>query len=149
MQFKHVIQASAEVVNIAQVHVGDVYKRLEKPTYGDERLVYGKVIDILANADEAALVALEFVPQDYSTSIQAQIRTFSGNTEIVLFPATISEYELALNNAIDSQEKVVMSARADYEAKQRIMDRMLEAMTDHKAEMVTEPVTVLVNEITQ
>lgn len=143
MQVKHVIQASAEVVNVSQVHIGDIYKRIEKPPYGDERLVYGKVIDILANVEDAALVALEFVPQDYSTGIQAAIRTFSGNSEIALFPATIAEYELVLSNAIDAQEKLVMAARADYDAKVRIMDRMLEAMSEAKQELITEKVNVV------
>lgn len=142
MQVKHVVQASAEMVHISEVHIGDIYKRIEKPSYGDERLVFGKVIDILATDEDAALITLEFVPQDYSNGIQAAVRTFSGKTEVVLFPATVSDYEVALNNAIDAQEKVMLAARADYEAKSRMLDRLMEAMSADKQEALTIPVTV-------
>lgn len=132
MQVKTLINPSATIVRVAEVRKNDVYKRIEKPSYGDERLVYGKVLDILASDEEAAMVALEFVPVDYSTGIQAVVRTFKGDTEIALFPASIEEYTLHLDQAIEAQEKTVEAAGRDYEAKQRLLYRLTDALEQEK-----------------
>jgi hypothetical protein len=140
MQVKNIVQASAIVVRVSEVHPGDVYKRIDKPSYGDERLVYGKVMDVLSDGEDAALVTLEFVPVDYSSNIQAVVKTFRGEVDVTLFPATVAEYENALNAAIDAQEKTVMSARADYDSKTRMLDRLLEAMSEDKHEVISSTV---------
>lgn len=132
MQVKTLINPSATIVRVAEVRKNDVYKRIEKPSYGDERLVYGKVLDILASDEEAAMVALEFVPVDYSTGIQAVVRTFKGDTEVALFPASIEEYTLHLDQAIEAQEKTVEAAGRDYEAKQRLLYRLTDALETEK-----------------
>jgi hypothetical protein len=132
MQVKTLINPSATIIRVAEIHPNDIYKRLEKPSYGDERLVYGKVIDVLATDEEAALVALEFVPVDYGSAISAQIRTFKGDTEIALFPATIEEYVMNLDAAITAQERTVEAAGRDYEAKQRMLYRLTDALEQEK-----------------
>lgn len=132
MQVKTLISPSAAIVRVAEVRKNDVYKRIEKPSYGDERLVYGKVIDVLASDEDAALVALEFVPVDYSTGIQACVRTFKGDTEIALFPASVEEYALHLDQAIDAQERTVEAAGREYEAKQRLLHRLCDALEQEK-----------------
>lgn len=137
MQVKTLINPSATIVRVAEVRKNDVYKRIEKPSYGDERLVYGKVLDILASDEEAAMVALEFVPVDYSTGIQAVVRTFKGDTEVALFPASIEEYTLHLDQAIEAQEKTVEAAGRDYEAKQRLLYRLTDALEQEKRPIMT------------
>lgn len=132
MQVKTLINPSATIVRVAEVRKNDVYKRIEKPSYGDERLVYGKVIDILASDEEAAMVALEFVPVDYSTGIQAVVRTFKGDTEIALFPATVDEYVLHLHAAVDAQERTVEAAQRDFETKERLLQRLTDALIAEK-----------------
>lgn len=141
MQVKTLIQPSAAIVRVTEVAPGNVYKRLDKPSYGDERLVFGVVTDVMNNGEQAVIVALEFVPVGYSTTFTATIRTFNGDGEVALFPATPDEFKVALREAADVQYRAVSAAQADADTKKAVLDRMTAALTSTLIAAPREAVT--------
>jgi len=124
MKVQTIIRPSAEVVQINEVTIGAVYKRLDTPSYGEPRLLFGVVTDILHNGEEAALVAIEFVPPAYGGSIEPVIRTFKGDSEVAIYPAAPEEFSLAMQQAIEKQEAAVNEARKTLAAKQSVLALM-------------------------
>lgn len=125
MKMSTVIRPSAEVIQISEVTVGAVYKRLDTPSYGDPRLLFGVVTDILHNGEAAALVAIEFVPPQYGgSSVEPTIRTFQGDTEVAMYPASPEEFSLAMQQAITKQEQAVAEVRKTLASKQGVLDLM-------------------------
>jgi hypothetical protein len=101
-----------------------VYKRLDTPSYGEPRLLFGVVTDILHNGEEAALVAIEFVPPSYGGSIEPVIKTFKGDTDVSIYPAQPEEFSLAMQQAIEKQEAAVKDAAKTLASKRGVLDLM-------------------------
>jgi len=126
MEVRNLIKPNAVLVQITEIGRGDVYKRLEKPSYGEPKVVFGSVIDVLNNGEESTLVALEFTPESYGPTINATVKVFNGQMEVTLFPCTIEEYKESLDLAIASQNKAVGLAEADYQAKLTVLNSMID-----------------------
>lgn len=128
MEVRNLIKPNAVMVQITEIGVGDIYKRLEKPSYGEPKIMFGSVIDVLNNGEEATLVALEFIPETYGSVVNATVKVFNGQMEVALFPATVDEYRDALADAIVNQTRAVNTAEQDFTAKRSVLDRMQEQM---------------------
>jgi hypothetical protein len=124
MKISTVLRPSAEVVQITEVTVGAVYKRLDTPSYGEPRLLFGVVTDIMHNGEESALVAIEFVPPTYGGSMEPTIRTFKGDAEVAIYPAQPEEFSLAMQQSIEKQEQSIAEVRKTLAAKQSVLDLM-------------------------
>jgi hypothetical protein len=124
MKISTVIRPSAEVIQINEVTVGAVYKRLDTPSFGEPRLVFGVVTDIMHNGESAALVAIEFIPPAYSGSMEPTLRTFQGDAEVAIYPAQPEEFSLAMQQAIEKQERAIEEVRKNLAAKQSVLDMM-------------------------
>lgn len=124
MKISTVIRPSAEIIQINEVTVGAVYKRLDTPSYGEPRLLFGVVTDIMHNGEDAALVAIEFVPPSYGGSMEPTIRTFKGDAEVAIYPAQPEEFSLAMAQAIEKQEQAIADVRKALAAKQGVLDLM-------------------------
>jgi len=112
----NLVRASAEVVTILTLRKGDVYRRLYKPAYAPERMVYGVVQSIDHNGTNAAITALEFGPDT------APERAVFGTTmELNLFATTVEEAQQAFRSI---EEK----AEASIKSKQRELDREMETL---------------------
>jgi hypothetical protein len=142
MKMNTVIRPSAEVIQITEVTVGAVYKRLDTPSYGEPRLLFGVVTDILHNGEEAALVAIEFVPPTYGGSIEPTIRTFKGDADVAIYPAQPEEFSLAMQQAIEKQEAVVSEARKSLAAKQGVLDLMERTLLSPMVQAATAVVAI-------
>lgn len=129
MQVNTLIKPSAQIIRIAEVSKGDVYKRMHTPSYGTQGIVYGVVMDVLHNGEEAILTGLEFSPVEYGNDIAPTVRTFKGDTEVSLFPATVEEYRHALTEAIKVQQRSVDIVEKDWQAKHRVLKTMQTQLT--------------------
>lgn len=124
MQINSVIRPSAQIIRVAEVSAGDVYKRLHTPTYGTQSIVYGVVMDVLHNGDEAVLIGLEFTPVEYAVDIAPVVRTFKSADEVALFPATVEEYRIALTEAIKVQQRSVDAKEKEWQTQLRVLNTM-------------------------
>lgn len=141
MKVNTLIKPSAQIIRIAEVSTGDVYKRMHTPTYGTQGIVYGVVIDVLHNGEEAILTGLEFSPVEYGNDIAPTVRTFKGDTEVTLFPASVMEYRHALTEAIKIQQKAVDTQEREWQAKLRVLNVMQEQMVSDLTPPVLETVS--------
>lgn len=137
MQVSQIIKPSAVAVRITEVVAGSVYKRLDKPSYGEPRLVFGVVTDVLHDGESAAITAVEFT-QDYAGGdVTPKIKAFGGDTDVAFFPATPEEFQVAMAEAITSQTRTVEAAERDLRQKQAVLDRLTRAAD----EGITAPAT--------
>lgn len=112
MQVQTIIQPSANIVRITSVEVGSVYKRLDKPTYGEARMLFGIVTDVMTDGEESALIAIEFVPPTYiSGSVEPTLKTFKGDSEVSIYPAQPEEFRVAMEQAMEQQQRSIADAR--------------------------------------
>lgn len=102
MQTKSVLQASANVIRVVNLKVGDVYKRIDS-RYSDKELRYGIVQGIYNDGESTHFEALEY-KKDWS-DIQADYKIFSGEDDLALYPTTVEEIKEHFSSAIQSLEK--------------------------------------------
>ena len=91
MQTKSIVQASANVIRIVSLQKGDIYKRYESSSFGDDKVTFGIVRDVVNNGDNTFIEATEF-EVSYS-EMKAKTKIFSGEKDISIFPASIEEIE--------------------------------------------------------
>ena len=91
MQTKSIVQASANVIRIVNLKQGDIYKRYEESSYGDDKVHYGIVNSINNNGDNTFIEATEF-KVSYS-KMEATMRIFSGKKDIAIFPASVDDLQ--------------------------------------------------------
>jgi hypothetical protein len=124
MQVNSLVKASAQVIRITEVTEGDIYKRYDKPSYGEARMLFGVVTDVLHNGEDAAIVSVEFVPEGYGTAYEPRIKTFGADAEVMLFPASLDEFQVGMGEAITAQQRVVEAAERDAANKRSVLERM-------------------------
>lgn len=107
MQTKTLIQASANVVHITRLSKGDVVKLIEESSYSSAEVFYGVVIDLLNNGDKTYVQIMRY-KKSYS-SIDCDIKTYSGDKDCLIFPASVEEVEEHLKDVIGSIERDVQS----------------------------------------
>lgn len=141
MHVSQIIKPSALSIRVTEVTEGSVYKRLDKPSYGDERMVFGVVTDVLHDGENAAIVAIEFSQGWSGGDITPRIKTFSKDTEVLLFPATPDEFAIGMAEALAQQRTTVETAERDLAAKKAVFDRMVlvsqTAITAPRTEAIT------------
>lgn len=104
MQTKNLIQASANVVKITRLNIGDTVKLVED-TYSSPEIYYGVVIDLLNNGEKSFVQILRY-KKSYNT-IDCEIKTYAGDKDCTIFPATVDDIKDHLKDSIDRIEKDV------------------------------------------
>lgn len=141
MQVSNLVRPSALAVRVTEVAEGSVYKRIDKPAYGEQRLVFGVVTDVLHDGQEAAIIAVEFTQGAYANDYAPRVKTFSGDTEMLLYPATPEEFQAGMAEAIESQQRTVEAAERDLASKRSILTQMQAAAARPVAPATTESIT--------
>lgn len=119
MQTANFITASAEITSITKLKKGDVYKRLEEPSYGDDTIVHGIVLDVLYNGTDAAIQTMEF-KGNYS-QITTTFKVFAGGKDIKIFPSTQEEVQSYLKDCVQSIESDITKKKKEVtEAEDRL-----------------------------
>lgn len=116
MQTKTLIQAAANVVKITSLARGDVVKIVEDNSY-DTNIYFGVVIDLLNSGDKSFIQIMRY-KKSYR-AIDCDIKTYNGEKDMSLFPATVDEVKEHLAD-------VIKDIRKDIEAKEKeISDKRL------------------------
>ncbi|MBL3699272.1 hypothetical protein [Leucobacter luti] len=121
MQTKNLIQASATITRVAELKVGDVYKRLEESSYSGAKLKFGVVTGTLHNGDDAAITALEY-EEAYSDGMNVELKVFGTSDDLKIFPSTREEFETHVAGLIGSTQRAVRDAEKKLEKAKQTRD---------------------------
>lgn len=117
MQTTQIVQASAEVVTIARLTPGDVYKRVETDYAGQATLRFGIVESVMNNGTDSAVSAVEFKPEYSGVTVASKV--IAAGADIAIYPATPAEVEnhleevrKALQTAVESAQRALTEAQA-------------------------------------
>lgn len=136
MQVRTLVEAGATIHRITEVKPGDIYKRLDKPSYGDARIVFGQILDVLNDGVSIAISAVEFYPSAWGSSFDPTIKAFAPDTDVSIYPATEEEWRTGLAEAIKKQSQAVDTVQRDLNSKQAVLD-MLGHVAEHGVEQPT------------
>lgn len=122
MDTKTLVQATANVVRIINLKVGDVYKRVHKPYAGAKsELRFGVVTSIMHNGESAAITSIE-VEVSYSAVTMHQ-KLFDTDTEVDIFEADPSEVREHFAKAEEAARKRIKDQiQAVSQAEQQLAD---------------------------
>lgn len=116
MQTKNLVQTSANVIRIVNLKVGDIYKRYEDSSYSSG-LYYGLVKDIKNNGEQTFIEAIEY-KKSYS-SISADLKIYSGEKDLAIFPATLDEIQEEFSSVVSSLEKEIKQNEEEISKKKK------------------------------
>ena len=131
-RIKTIVRPEVEVINITSLEVGSVYKRVVKKSYSDDvELVLGRVTDILSSTESTVMTAIEF-DSAYST-VDPKIRVFSGDSDLLLHPATDEEVGMLVGELYDKALTAIEKAESDLITKKKVAEQLKSIMSDIKA----------------
>lgn len=104
MQAKNLIQASANVIRITNLSIGDVIKMVDVD-YSSPEIYFGVVIDLLNDGNNSFVQIMRY-KKSY-LAIDCDIKTYEGNKDINIFPTTVEEVKEHLSETIKMFERDV------------------------------------------
>jgi hypothetical protein len=110
VETKSLIQATANVVRVTSLKVGDVFKLVDE-TYSSVRVLFGVVLDLLNSGTKSFVQVLQY--ENSYGDIKPEIKVYAGDKDINLFPATVDEVRKYMGEAIASQAKKIEDKRAE------------------------------------
>jgi hypothetical protein len=116
MQTKNIIQSNVNVIRITNLKIGDLYKRYEENTY-DNSVYYG-IVRSINNSGEKTFIEVVEYKKTYAT-ISADFKVFSGEKDLNIFPASISEIENEFEGITDKLEKEIGDKLKEIENKKK------------------------------
>jgi hypothetical protein len=138
-------EGSAEITRIVEVRPGDVYKRFDKPSYGENRIVYGQVLDVLNDGTDVVVETIEFAHGSWGQTIEPRMCAYGSNSEVAIFPTREEEWRDALGSAAEIAHRNVETAARDLERKKEIAARLEHVLTSHPVQqpVITDQPQVL------
>lgn len=125
MRTATLVQASADVVTVVSLKTGDVYKRLEKNTYGEQYVMkFGVVQDVMHNGEDAVITAMEFTAS-YS-GVEPAFKTFGTDSDLKLFAAQPEEIRHHFDEITEASRKAVLQAEDELTKKRELAGRVHE-----------------------
>ena len=106
MQTKNLIQASSNVIKITRLVKGDVVKMIDDQSYSSPEVFFGVVTDLF-NSGEKSFVQIMRYQKSYNT-VNCEIKTYSGDKDLNIFPATVEEITDHLADCIAKIKKDVI-----------------------------------------
>lgn len=109
MDIKNIIQASAKIIKITELSVGNVVKFVEESSYSSAQVKFAVVSDLLNDGDKT-FVELLVYSQDYSDGVKLEKKLLSGglgDNKVALFPATKSDLLTSFQELKDSVNKKI------------------------------------------
>jgi hypothetical protein len=102
MNTKNIIQASANVIRITSVKVGDIYKRFDDQY---DYTYFGIVKNVWNDGVSAIIESVEY-RYSYS-SIDVQYKILKGTKDYTIFPATLEDLQNEFAGCIAKKEKEI------------------------------------------
>lgn len=135
-----VIKQAAEISVITSISAGDIYKRLETPSYGGPRVVLGIVTDVLQNGEQAAVTAIEFIPPEYG-AVEPKMVTFAGDAEVSIYPVARQEFVSLIAALEERQASIVETAERDLTRKSGVLNQIRSLQQQGVTEAGTKTIT--------
>lgn len=137
MRIDSIIQTNADVARIVNLAEGDVYKRVITSNYSEPKIVIGVVRQILQSTDATTVVGVEYEKSFTGVTVKENVMT--GNSDVMIYPATPDELREALNNFRDSLESKVDQAHRELERAQEELSKFDETTLALAAGKLQEP----------
>lgn len=119
MKTANFITASAEITTVTSLKKGDVYKRLNDSSYGEDTIVHGIVLDVLYNGTDAAIQTMEF--KSGYNSLDTDFKVFGSNKDIKVFPSSQEEVQVYLKDCINNiADEIETKKKAVIEAEEKL-----------------------------
>ena len=112
MEAQNFIQASARVVTITELQVGDVYSRIEpaENSYSESQLKTGVVMQVMNNGEMSVFTAIEHSRGHYGSGYSTEQKVFKSGDNLQLFSCPKELFVDHVTNLIRSQEQAVKQA---------------------------------------
>ncbi len=107
---KTLIEANANIVQVTELNVGDIYRRLEKESSNDYTTAVGRVLDIKYNGQDAYVRCLEINPPRYG-SYSVKEKVFGTDSDIVIFTCMTEEFMVEIERCKSSLEKEINDSK--------------------------------------
>lgn len=117
MNFKNLIQASAQIVQITELQKGDTFKMITE-WYSNPELKYGVVTEIMNDWNKWFVTAI-VMKADYRT-ISKEVKLLSEKEmeNTAIFPTTWEEIKLAMQDSIEWMERSIKDSKEDLRKKE-------------------------------
>lgn len=122
MKINQLIQTNADIITVLTVKRGDIYKRLDEPSYGSAKLLFGVVTDVLANGERSTVTALE-VTAGYN-SVEVTEKVFAGEGDVQLYPAALEDFETYRDTMIAAAQRGRTEALKKYQEAEALYRRV-------------------------
>lgn len=127
------VRVNANHVRVVSLSVGDVYKRIGTEQYGSKpAIVFGVVTDVLANGEQAAVMAVEY--QVSYSDVEAKLVTLTDGEDVAVFPAQpdevrvyFAEIEESSERKVRTKERELAEAMRRHDAVQKVLNSELRA----------------------
>ena len=106
MQTKNIIQSQANIIRITSLQKGNVVKIINEG-YSEPELLYGVVLDLFNDGTKTFIQILQY-KAGYS-GVKSEIKLYSGDKELIIFPAELNEVQEYFQGAIDSIKRSIES----------------------------------------
>jgi hypothetical protein len=115
---------------LTSLEVGTLYKRLDKPMFGEPRVVLGKVTSILADGEDAVVFAVEFFPSPYHGLFDTKITTVTSKDvdPPVLYEADKDEFTREVGRAIERQKATIEVTTRDLEQQREVLAALVNSL---------------------
>ncbi len=123
METRQLIESSATITTIVTLRRNDLYRRIEKPSYGAEKIVFGVVVDVENNGEEVLVSAIEFPSEFSGSSFDPVLKWFGKDADMRVFPTTPLEFEMALDTACDKAQAAIDLERRTTDRKQEVLEK--------------------------
>lgn len=114
MDFKNIIQASANVIQITQLSKWDTFKMIKEESYGSPKIKFWIVTEIMNDGNKWFVSAI-VLEADYYSTIKKNIEllTESEMEKTAIFPTTWEEIKVAMSESIDWLERSIRDKKEE------------------------------------
>lgn len=135
MKTQNLIQASANVLKITSLSIGDVVKQVDASSYSSD--IYYAVVTDMLNDGEETFIQLTRYKAGYG-KIDADIKLFKGGTDLNIFPTTVDEVKEHLNDAIESIKKKIIEEERTLADKKLGLENAISFVSMETSKQLTE-----------
>lgn len=135
MKVQNLIQASANVLKITSLNIGDVVKQVDS-SYSGTEIYYGVVTDMM-NSGEQTFIQIMRYKKNYG-SIDCDVKVYKGGEDLALFPATVSEVKEHLQDCIEALKKSIVEDEKKLANKKDSLQNAIDFVSMESSKKLTE-----------
>lgn len=109
MDFKNLVRASAQIIQITQLQKGDTFKMITE-WYSSPELSYGIVTDIMNDWDKGFVSAIIMKPWYYKIEKEVKLLSPVNMEKSAIFPCSWEDIKIAFQDTVASAERAIKEA---------------------------------------